>query len=77
MISTFRSARESRASSQARAEAWPSGTQASQTVFIPAKAAVHSSVHNHFNQGRSLSRRDHLKINRAVALAEWRTLLAA
>src|SRR5690606_18355107 len=40
-------------------------------------AAVHSSVHNHFNHGRSLSRRDHFKTNRAAALAEWRGLLAA
>lgn len=36
--------------------------------------AVHSSVSNHFNQDRSLSRRQHLKANRAAALAEWRQL---
>ena len=40
-------------------------------------AAVHSSVYNHFNQERGLSRRDHFKTNRAAALAEWRALLAA
>jgi putative transposase len=40
-------------------------------------AAVHSSVHNHFNHDRSLSRRDHFKTNRAAALAEWRGLVAA
>ena len=40
-------------------------------------AAVPSSVHNHFNQERGLSRRNHFKTNRAAALAEWRALLAA
>ena len=35
-------------------------------------ASVHASVSNHFNQERSLSRRDIFKRNRAVALAEWR-----
>ena len=40
-------------------------------------AAVHASVSNHFNQERSLSRRNHFKANRAAALAEWRGLLAA
>src|SRR5210317_463700 len=40
-------------------------------------AAVHSSVHNHFNQERSLSHRNLFKANRAAALAEWRGLLAA
>ena len=40
-------------------------------------AAVHASVHNHVNRGRSLCRRDHVKTNRAAALAEWRGLLAA
>ncbi|MCL5778701.1 IS6 family transposase [Limibaculum sp. FT325] len=40
-------------------------------------AAVHSSVHNHFNQERSLSSRDIFKLNRAAALAEWRQLGAA
>ena len=37
-------------------------------------AAVHSSVFNHFNQDRSLSRRDIFKRNRTAALAEWRNL---
>ena len=37
-------------------------------------AAVHASVSNHFNQDRSLSRRQHFKANRAAALAEWRQL---
>jgi putative transposase len=39
--------------------------------------AVHSSVFNHFNQDRSLSKRDHFKQNRTAALAEWRSLCAA
>ena len=39
--------------------------------------AVHSSVFNHFNQDRSLSKRDHFKQNRTAALAEWRNLCAA
>jgi len=40
-------------------------------------AAVHSSVHNHFNQERSLSSRQIFKLNRAAALAEWRQLCSA
>jgi putative transposase len=40
-------------------------------------SAVHSSVHNHFNQARSLSQRDHFKANLAAALARWRGLPAA
>ena len=40
-------------------------------------AAVHSSVHNHFNQERHLYSRKNFKANRAVALAEWRQLGAA
>jgi putative transposase len=39
--------------------------------------SVHSSVFNHFNQDRSLSKRDHFKLNRTAALAEWRDLCAA
>jgi putative transposase len=35
-------------------------------------AAVHASVSNHFNQGRSPSNRYHFKLNRTAALAEWR-----
>ena len=38
--------------------------------------AVHSSVHNHFNVGRSLLSRPHDKEARAAALAEWRALCA-
>jgi putative transposase len=37
-------------------------------------AAVHSSVHNHFNQERHFYSRDNFKLNRAAALAEWREL---
>ena len=37
-------------------------------------AAVHSSVHNHFNQERDLYSRDNFKLNRAAALSEWRQL---
>ena len=40
-------------------------------------ASVHASVHNHFNQERSLSSRAVFKQTRAAALAEWRGLLAA
>ena len=39
--------------------------------------AVHSSVFNHFDQGRTLSGRDIFKLNRTAALAEWRSLGAA
>ncbi|MEW9921914.1 IS6 family transposase [Marimonas sp. MJW-29] len=39
--------------------------------------AVHASVFNHFNQDRSLSKRNHFKQNRSAALAEWRGLCAA
>ena len=37
-------------------------------------AAVHSSVHNHFNQERHLYSRINFKLNRTVALTEWRQL---
>ena len=37
-------------------------------------AAVHSSVHNHFNKERHLYSRQNFKRNRAAALAEWRQL---
>ena len=37
-------------------------------------AAVHSSVHNHFNQERHLYSRANFKLNRTSALAEWRQL---
>ncbi|MFN0263228.1 IS6 family transposase [Tepidamorphus sp. 3E244] len=40
-------------------------------------AAVHSSIHNHFNQERHLYSRQKFKLNRAAALAEWQQLLAA
>ncbi len=36
--------------------------------------SVHASVFNHFNQERSLTKRDHFKLNRTAALAEWRQL---
>jgi putative transposase len=39
--------------------------------------AVHSAVHNHFNQERHLYPRANFKLNRAAALAEWRGLCAA
>ena len=39
--------------------------------------AVHASIHNHFNQDRSLSQRDHFKASRTAALAEWRGLCAS
>ena len=37
-------------------------------------AAVHSSIHNHFNQERHLYSRANFKLKRAAALAEWRDL---
>ena len=37
-------------------------------------AAVHASVHNHFNQERHLYNRENFKLNRSAALAEWRQL---
>jgi putative transposase len=40
-------------------------------------AAVHSSVHNHFNQERHLYSRRNFKLNRTAALAAWRQLGAA
>ena len=40
-------------------------------------AAIHSSVHNHFNQERHHYSRENFKLNRAAALAEWRALSAA
>jgi len=40
-------------------------------------AAVHSSVHNHFNQERHFYSRDNFKRNRTAALAEWCQLLSA
>ena len=40
-------------------------------------AAVHASVHNHFNQERALYSRDNFKLNRNAALDEWRQLFAA
>lgn len=39
--------------------------------------AVHASVSNHFNLDRSLSKRQHFKMNRAAALEEWCQLAAA
>ena len=39
-------------------------------------ASIHASVHNHFNQQRHLCSRQNFKINRSVALAEWRQIAA-
>ena len=39
-------------------------------------AAVHVSIHNHFNHERHLNHRDIFKQARAAALAEWRQLAA-
>jgi putative transposase len=39
-------------------------------------AAVHASIHNHFNHDRHLNRRDIFRQNRSAALAEWRQLAA-
>ncbi len=43
---------------------------------LPKFAAVHASIHNHFNLDRHLNRRDIFKQNRSAALAEWRQLAA-
>ena len=40
-------------------------------------AAVHSSVHNHFNQERHLYSNHNFKLNCTAALDEWRQLCAA
>jgi putative transposase len=40
-------------------------------------ASIHASVLNHFNQERHLYSRNNFKINRTVALNEWRQILAA
>ena len=37
-------------------------------------AAIHASVHNHFNQDRHLQARENFKLNRSDALAQWRQL---
>ena len=39
--------------------------------------AVHSSVHNHFNQERHFYSRYNFQLNLAAALTEWRQLLSA
>jgi len=39
--------------------------------------AVHSSIHNHFNQERHLYSRQNFKLNRTAALIEWRQLCSA
>lgn len=40
-------------------------------------AAVHGSIHNHFNQERTLIGRQNFKDRRTAALAAWRQLCAA
>ena len=39
-------------------------------------AAVHASIHNHFNLDRHLNSRSVYKKNRSAELAEWRQLVA-
>jgi putative transposase len=39
-------------------------------------AALHGSVHNHFNQECTLTNRQNFKDRRTVALAEWRKISA-
>lgn len=39
-------------------------------------AAFHASVYNLFNSERSLYSRSQVKLNRAAALSEWRSLCA-
>ena len=38
--------------------------------------SIHSLVHNHFNQGRHHYNRKNFKLNRSIALGEWRQLAA-
>ena len=40
-------------------------------------SSVHASVHNHFNKERHLYSRHNFKLNRTVALSEWRQISAA
>ena len=40
-------------------------------------AAIHSSVHNHFNLDRHLNTRTRFKTKRDAALLQWRELAAA
>ena len=40
-------------------------------------AAIHGSIHNHFNQERHLTSREIFKTRRDAALTEWRRLCAA
>ena len=40
-------------------------------------ASVRASLHNHLPTERHLQNRDHYKLNRAAAFAEWRGLFAA
>lgn len=40
-------------------------------------AAVHSSIHSHFNKQRGLSSNGSFKASRAATLAEWRQLCTA
>jgi hypothetical protein len=49
-----------------------SGNTGRQMRSLQKFAAVHASVHNHFNQERSLCLRANFNKNRAAALAEWR-----
>lgn len=44
---------------------------------LQAFAAVHASIHKHFNRERHLYGRNSFKLNRAAALAEWQQLFAA
>ena len=40
-------------------------------------AALHGSIHNHFNQDRTFISRQNFKERRTAALAEWRQICAA
>jgi putative transposase len=48
-----------------------------QTRSLQKFVAVHSSIHNHFNQERHLYSPTNFKLNRAAELAGWRKLGAA
>ena len=47
------------------------------TETVQKFVSAHASIQNHFNQERHLYSRINLKLNCAIALAEWRQLLNA
>jgi len=52
----------------------PKGFNLRSRFRLPKFAAVHGSIHNHFNKERALTSRTIFKERRAAALNEWREL---